>query len=152
MKNSMFPQFVIMVEKDWVEGLNLVEYQRFLEALEEAGVTIEAFACYYQESTDFVLDPNGEPMGEHIGFKLLKKYKEFQEAFREEFGLTLCIGYHSKENGSLNDDVDGYFFHFLFGEVYQLTGVADKVKHIVPFRNVGYVSNTRSEMPPVRRK
>lgn len=123
---------VVIEEKD-LEKLGLEELKLFYMALDNVGISIEDIAHDFSledySMSNVFYGPYEEKRDE-----VNIAYDELREAFKMKTGLTLMLNNHnSEERGSANDEVDGPFWSLMFGEVYQLSPEAEKLKQTAPF-------------------
>lgn len=125
--------FAVVIEETDLEQLQLKELGLFYKALDDVGINIEDVAGDFSvedySMTNVFYGPHEEKRD-----IVVNAYNDLREAFKKKTGLDLMLNNHdSDERGSANDEVDGPFWSLLFGDVYQLTPEAEKLKQTVPF-------------------
>lgn len=109
-----------------------LELAAFLQAIKDAGVSLEDVAQYLAMDSDLDLSHiEGDKKAVKAQEAIHKTWRKLQRVFkRVSEGLVLCIGYHNSEDeGSQYDEVKGAFF--CVGGVYRLTPAGKRFKRSI---------------------
>lgn len=109
------------------------DYQNFIAVLKKNKADKDSFAQFYAFDSGFE-NADGEELDLKAQDEIMDVYRKFQSEFKEKFGITIDVGYHSKDDhGDRYDEVDGAYFEVEFDDVYEMTPKAKAFKEEFPF-------------------
>ena len=119
----------IVIEEDSLKKIVPNEYQAFLDACKKAQITVDDVAFQVEFYDDIA------PEVPEQDYKNVESaFKKLTQAFRDQTGIRLNIGYHSVEDhGDIYDEVDGGYFYLHWADVYIYTPEAQMLYHQADF-------------------
>lgn len=130
---------VIFIEEENIRKLNLISYELFRAMTERLGFDDQYdMVDVLEYGVDSAYDFQGHSADTLK--KYIRIYNAFQEEFKQHTGVGIFIQYHDSEGiGSVNDDVDGIFYHLNYSDVFEMTSQGASLKEKVDFEKKYYV-------------
>ena len=111
-----------IVEESFIKEQSPEQFQKFLDALEKAGMSLETFAQITSRGVDFENEVGENVEDEQDAVDILNTWSALCIIFVSKTDLGLGIGYKEKEDRG--DEVDGVYWSV--DGVYELTKAGRK--------------------------